>query len=66
MQRLAVYILCVAVVSCEANVRRPQDIFPQDGIYNRPTDNSHQVPNPFKDTFNRDDPDALYWGNLQI
>ena len=69
MFRHLIALFAIIFYSSEINAQtrsfnRPENLFPNDPKY-RPVDNNPNTgKNPFSDSFNREDPDDLFWGML--
>jgi hypothetical protein len=57
---ITISILIASICAYRDIVRKPEDVFPSQ--YIPPKDIKVEVKNPFKDSFNRDDPNGLFKG----
>lgn len=64
MRIVVISILITSLCAYSDIVRKPEDVFPSQ--YKPPKDVKVQVKDPFKDSFNRDDPDGLFKGTYNL
>jgi hypothetical protein len=57
-------VLFCQQINAQQRFVKPEDVFPNNPQYRPTVQNQNKIKNPFSDTFNREDPDALFMGKV--